>query len=153
MASPRMTDDEIWAFVGDGPTGILTTLRRDGVPIALPLWYACLDRRIYVRTRGRKLQRIARDPRASFLVESGTRWAELKAVHLTGIAEIIDLEPALARQFQEEMERKYGSLQATGTEMAPETAEYYAKVLNDVVRFTPEGRILNWDNAKIAGTR
>jgi nitroimidazol reductase NimA-like FMN-containing flavoprotein (pyridoxamine 5'-phosphate oxidase superfamily) len=151
MPSPRMTEDEIWAFVRDAPTGILTTLRRDGVPIALPLWYACLDRRIYVRTRGRKLQRIKRDARASFLVESGTRWAELKAVHLTGTAEIVDLEPGLARQFEQEVDRKYGSLQATGTEMAPETAEYYAKVLNNVVRFTPDDRVLNWDNAKIAG--
>src|SRR3954454_18582926 len=87
MASPRMTDDEIWAFVQDAPTGILTTLRRDGVPVALPLWYACVHRRIYLRTRGRKLQRTASDPRASVLVESGVRWAERKAAHFTGVAE------------------------------------------------------------------
>ena len=146
-----MTRDEAWARIESAHTGIITSLRRDGVPIALPLWYACLDRRVYVRTRGKKLQRIRHDPRASFLVEAGTRWAELKAVHLTGTVEIVDLEPALAQRFQEEMGRKYAAAQATGTEMAPETADYYAKVLNDVVRFTPDARILNWDNAKIAG--
>ena len=58
MPSPRMTEEEIWSFVTDAHTGILTTLRRDGVPIALPLWFACLDRRIYFRTRGKKLARI-----------------------------------------------------------------------------------------------
>ena len=71
MASPRMTEQEIWDYVTDAPTGILTTLRRDGVPVAMPIWFACVDRTIYIQTRGKKLQRIAHDPRASFLVESG----------------------------------------------------------------------------------
>ena len=75
-----MTEAEIWAFVTDAPTGILTTLRRDGVPVALPIWFACLDGAIYLQTRGKKLQRIAHDPRASFLVETGHRWVDLKAV-------------------------------------------------------------------------
>ncbi|MEZ5261896.1 MAG: hypothetical protein R2755_08975 [Acidimicrobiales bacterium] len=44
----------------------------------MPLWYACLDGRIYLQTRGRKLQRIRRDPRASFLVESGEHWKDLR---------------------------------------------------------------------------
>jgi nitroimidazol reductase NimA-like FMN-containing flavoprotein (pyridoxamine 5'-phosphate oxidase superfamily) len=151
MASPRMTEHEIWSFVEEAPTGILTTLRSDGVPIALPLWYACLDRRIYVRTRGKKLQRIAHDARASFLVESGVRWVDLKAVHFTGTAEIVDLDAGLSRRFQDEMARKYVSSQASGAEMPAETADYYAKALTGVVRFTPDERILNWDNAKMAG--
>src|SRR5436309_6210422 len=100
MASPRMTEAEIWAFVTDAPTGILTTLRRDGVPVALPLWFACLDRIIYVQTRGKKLERVAHDARASFLVESGHRWAELKAVHFTGRAEIVEPDRDLGRRFR-----------------------------------------------------
>ena len=35
-------------------------------------------------TRTKKLARLRHDPRASFLIESGERWAELLAVHLTG---------------------------------------------------------------------
>ena len=151
MASPRMTEAEIWAFVTDSPTGILTTLRRDGVPVALPLWYACLDRTIYLQTRGKKLQRIAHDPRASFLVETGHRWVDLKAVHFTGTAEIIDLTPELAHRFDVEMGRKYHALRATGTEMPASTASYYENARRAAVRFTPDARILHWDNAKIAG--
>ena len=86
--SPRMTDDECWEFVTDAHTGILTTLRRDGSPIALPMWFACVDRTIYLQSRGRKLQRIRNDSRASLLVEQGEQWAELKAVHVSGTAEI-----------------------------------------------------------------
>ena len=58
----RLTDDEIWAFVTDAHTGIMTTLRRDGMPISMPLWFACVDRAIYVHTRGRKLQRARARP-------------------------------------------------------------------------------------------
>jgi nitroimidazol reductase NimA-like FMN-containing flavoprotein (pyridoxamine 5'-phosphate oxidase superfamily) len=151
MGSPRMTEAEIWAFVGDAPTGILTTLRRDGVPVALPIWFACLDRTIYLQTRGKKLQRIANDQRASFLVESGHRWVDLKAVHFTGTAAIVDLAPELARRFGREMGRKYDGLRAQGTEMPASTSSYYQHVHNAAVRFTPDTRVLHWDNAKIAG--
>ena len=115
MASPRMTDEEIWAYVVDAPTGILTTLRRDGVPIALPLWFACLDRTIYFQTRGKKLQRMAHDPRASFLVESGFRWVDLKAVHFTGRADAIDASPDLADAFRAEIDRKYAASEPPAT--------------------------------------
>jgi nitroimidazol reductase NimA-like FMN-containing flavoprotein (pyridoxamine 5'-phosphate oxidase superfamily) len=146
-----MTEDEIWAFVTDAPTGILTTLRRDGVPVALPLWFACLDRTIYVQTRGKKLQRIAHDPRASFLVETGQRWVDLKAVHFTGTAEIIDAPPDLTHRFGAEIERKYDAMRAKGAEMSTSTSSYYQNVRSGLVRFTPDARILHWDNAKIAG--
>jgi nitroimidazol reductase NimA-like FMN-containing flavoprotein (pyridoxamine 5'-phosphate oxidase superfamily) len=149
MASPRMTEAEIWAFVAGAPTGILTTLRRDGVPVALPLWFACLDRTIYLQTRGKKLQRIAHDPRASFLVESGHRWADLKAVHFTGTAEVVDLDAEVARRFGAEMDRKYSALRATGSEMPAETSTYYQTVQMATVRFTPDSRVLDWDNTKL----
>ena len=150
MASPRMTDDEIWATLTDGHTGVFTTLRRDGMPIAMPMWYVVLDRCVYMQTRGKKLQRLRNDDRASFLVESGLRWAELVAVHLTGHCELID-EPDddLMRRFGEEMDRKYRTFRATGTEMPKETADYYATRLRGLVRFVPDERILHWDNSKL----
>jgi nitroimidazol reductase NimA-like FMN-containing flavoprotein (pyridoxamine 5'-phosphate oxidase superfamily) len=149
MASPRMTEAEIWAYVTDAPTGILTTLRHDGVPVALPIWFACVDRTIYIQTRGKKLQRITHDRRASFLVESGHRWVDLKAVHFTGAADIVDVEPELGRRIAEEMDRKYAPLRASADEMPATTASYYKNVHGGIVRFVPDERILHWDNAKI----
>jgi len=151
VPSPRMTDDEIWSFVTDAHTGILTTLRRDGYPISMPLWFACLDRTIYLRTRGKKLQRIANDPRAGFLVESGERWVDLKAVHLTGRAEIVDLDSDVSARFRAEIDRKYSAFRTASEEMPKDTAEHYAKTMNGVVRFTPDDRVLNWDNRKLLG--
>lgn len=149
MASPRMSDDEIWSFVRDGHTGIFTTLRRDGMPIAMPMWYCCLGQEIFMQTRGRKLQRIAHDPRASFLVETGIRWGDLVAVHMTGTAHAVDPDEELSSAFAAEMDRKYRQFRADDREMSAETAEYYQRVMRGLVRFVPEGRILNWDNSKM----
>lgn len=149
MSNPRMTEDEIWAFVTNAHTGILTTLRRDGSPVALPLWFVCLDRQIYFTTRGRKLERIRHDSRASFLVESGEKWSELKAVHISGVAEVVELSPDLAQRYHEESGRKYTGFRTEMAEMPQGTAEHYRKTMGGVIRFTPTGKILNWDNAKL----
>lgn len=148
--SPRMTEDEIWSYLIEGHTGIHTTLRRDGVPIAMPLWYAVLDRVVYLQTRGRKLARIRHDARSSFLVESGERWADLKAVHLTGESDIVDLDQDLSTRFRAEMDRKYAGF-SSRAQMPKDTAEYYAAAVTGVVRFTPDSRVLHWDNTKLTG--
>lgn len=150
MATLRMSDEEIWSYVAEAHTGILTTLRRDGVPIALPVWFACLDRTLYVNTRGKKLLRLARDSRASFLVESGAAWAELRAVHLTGAAQLIDLDESTRSRVEAEIERKYDAFRTPAADMPAATAALYASAMR-WVRFTPEARVLSWDNAKITG--
>ena len=148
-----MTEEEIRSYLIEGHTGIFTTLRRDGMPIAMPMWYVVLDGLVYVQTRGRKLQRLRNDDRASFLVESGLRWAELKAVHLTGRCELID-EPdeELSRRFTAEFDRKYAPYRATDLEMPKETAEYYATRLRGLVRLHPDERVLHWDNEKLGAS-
>ncbi len=145
----RMTEEEIWRFVEDGHTGILTTLRKDGVPVALPIWYACINHIIYIRTRGKKLMRIQNDPRSSFLVEDGEHWAKLRAVHMTGRADIVNLNQELSRLFRAEINRKYSAYRTASAAMPQKTQEAYAKSVTGVVRFTPDERILNWDNAKL----
>ena len=82
----RLDDDEAWRFLEAGHTGILTSLRRDGAPIALPVWYVVEERTIYVGGPSvtRKFARMRRDPRVSFLVERGRAWRELAAVQVNG---------------------------------------------------------------------
>ena len=80
----RLSDDEAWDYLAAGHTGILTTLRRDGWPVSLPLWYVVDGRAIYVSTpvKSKKVTRIRHDDRGSFLVESGDAWVDLAAVQL-----------------------------------------------------------------------
>jgi PPOX class probable F420-dependent enzyme len=149
--SVRMSRDEIWEFLREGHTGILTTLRADGMPVAMPVWYAVLDGAVVTMTRGKKLARLRRDPRASFLVEGGEWWAELRAVHLTGTAEILSAEEAaaLAPAVQAEHDRKYAAYRTDPSAMPEATRTVYATSDRAMVRLRPDQRILNWDNRKL----
>jgi PPOX class probable F420-dependent enzyme len=147
--SVRLSADEAWQFATEAHTGILVTLRRDGVPIATPMWFAVLDRQIYVQTpaRSRKVARLRRDPRVSFLVEAGERWAELRAVHFTGRADVVD-DPETLRRVTAEMERKYAGFRTARESMPEATRRHYATAFA-LVRIVPDTHVISWDNRKL----
>ncbi len=148
----RMSQDEIWEFVRDGHTGILTTLKADGAPISLPVWYAVVDGAVYTTTRGKKVVRVRNNPVSSFLVEDGRRWAELRAVHLSGRTEIVEPDAATQAALDAEMERKYSAFRTAPRKMSEATRDHYAAE-SAVLRFVPDGKILNWTNASRACPR
>ena len=90
--SIRLSEDEAWEVLRTAHTGIFTTLRRDGFPVSLPVWFVVEDRTILVAGPAvtKKFARVRHDDRVSFLVESGERWRELRAVHVVGRAEIVE---------------------------------------------------------------
>ncbi|MEO2169154.1 MAG: pyridoxamine 5'-phosphate oxidase family protein [bacterium] len=147
--SVRLDDAEVQEFLSHAHTGILTTLRASGAPISLPIWFVALDGFIYIQTpsRAKKAVRIRRDPRVAFLVESGVRWAELKAVHLSGRARFTDDEDELKR-VSEAMMEKYQSFRTARANYPSDTRKHYS---DDrlTIRIEPEGPVLSWDNAKI----
>ena len=149
--SVRLTPDEAWGVLERAHTGILTTLRRDGMPISLPMWFVVLDRTICISAPSgtKKLARLRHDPRASFLVESGERWAELEAVHLTGRIEMVTDEAAIAR-IDDALDEKYAAFRTASTEMPQATRNHYAG--RTYLRFVPDDRILSWDNRKLGLT-
>jgi len=144
----RLSPDEAWDVIGQSHTGILTTLRADGSPVTLPTWFVVLDRTICLFTPSgtKKLLRIRRDPRASFLVESGERWAELCAVHLSGVVEIVDDESTKARITQA-LDEKYAAFRSTN-QMSQATTDYYAN--RTFLRLVPGPRLLTWDNSRLS---
>jgi PPOX class probable F420-dependent enzyme len=146
--SVRLSADEAWNVLARSHTGILTTLRRDGMPIALPVWFVALDRTICMSapSRTKKLARIRHDPRASFLVESGERWVELEAVHLTGRVEIVEDDTLVAR-IGEAIQAKYAPFQSDHAKMPEATQQHYAG--RTFLRLVPDERILSWNNGKI----
>ena len=147
--SVRLSHAESWAELAGAHTGILTTLRSDGVPISLPVWFVALDERIYVGgpARARKVARVRRDPRCSFLVESGERWAELRAVHLTGSAAVVD-DPSLVARVGAALDAKYAAFRTARASMAEATLAHY-DTERAVIEVTPDDRILSWDNARL----
>jgi PPOX class probable F420-dependent enzyme len=146
--SIRLTVDEAWEAVESAHTGILTTLRRDGMPIALPVWFVVDDRSVALMTPAgtKKIARIRHDPRASFLVESGEQYAELRGVHLTGRVEAVEDAVATSR-IEAAVEAKYAAFRPPADSLPAAAQAYYAKQV--FLRFVPEGRILTWDNARL----
>ena len=146
--SIRLTVDEAWEAVESAHIGILTTLRRDGMPIALPVWFVVDDRSVALMTPAgtKKIARIRHDPRASFLVESGEQYAELRGVHLTGRVEAVEDALATSR-IEAAVEAKYAAFRPPADSLPAAAQAYYAKQV--FLRFVPEGRILTWDNARL----
>ena len=145
----HLTDEEVWEFLATAHTGILTTLCRDGTPIALPMWFVVLDRAIYLRTLAgsKKAARIRRDPRVGFLAESGLRWAELKAVHLNGVAERVS-DPAEVARVGEAIAAKYAAYVTLRADQPEATRRHYSQE-SVFFRIVPQGRVISWDNRKL----
>ncbi|HZQ57493.1 MAG TPA: pyridoxamine 5'-phosphate oxidase family protein [Acidimicrobiales bacterium] len=146
--SIRLTTDEAWDVLERAHTGILTTLRRDGSPITLPIWFVALDRTICFSapSRTKKVARLRHDPRASFLVESGSRWAELCAVHLSGSVEVVEDDADRAR-INEALDAKYAAFRTARGNMPDATQQYYTG--RTFFRLVPGPRVLTWDNSRI----
>lgn len=146
--SVRLDETEIREFLAKGHTGILTSLRADGWPVSLPIWYALLDDRVYVRTpsKSRKVGRLKKDDRVSFVVESGKAWKELEAVVITGRAVLVEDEAELAR-VDEALAGKYAGF---GTPKAvPKATKRHYSGGSTVFRIDPVKAPLTWNNTKI----
>jgi nitroimidazol reductase NimA-like FMN-containing flavoprotein (pyridoxamine 5'-phosphate oxidase superfamily) len=145
----RLTTDQAWEAVESSHTGILTTLRGDGMPIALPVWFAVLNHAITLMTPSgtKKIARIRHDPRASFLVETGEKYVELRGVHLTGRIEIVT-DPADTARIEAAVNAKYAAFRPSAGALPASAQAYYAE--QAFLRFVPDDRILTWDNARLA---
>lgn len=67
---PPMTDAQRDAFLAERRYGILTTLRRDGAPVSLPVWYEWdgATLRMFCHEASGKLKRLTNESRATVLV-------------------------------------------------------------------------------------
>jgi PPOX class probable F420-dependent enzyme len=143
-----LDDGERAALLDRTRTGILTTLRRDGSPVALPVWFAVDDGDLFVTTPtgSAKLRRIARDSRGSFLVEQGERWAELTALHLDVEITVVE-DPAVADRAQKMIDERYADVR-----LPPEAMPAFLKAVygnSTILRLHPIGKPLSWDNSKV----
>jgi nitroimidazol reductase NimA-like FMN-containing flavoprotein (pyridoxamine 5'-phosphate oxidase superfamily) len=146
----RLCEDEAWEMLANSHTGIITTLRRDGWPLSLPMWFAVLDRKIYMRTlaASKKALRIKRDQRACFMVESGEAWKDLAAVVVPVRASLIDPAGEEARRALAALNTKYKGFGLPQRQVPEATKKHYGGS-NVVIRLDPAGDMITWNNAKI----
>lgn len=145
-----LSDTEVWAFLDAQEVGVLTTLRTDGSPVSVPVWYCTDAGRILVAgpSGTAKFRRVRREPRVAFLVESGRRWVELKAVHVEGTAEVVE-DPDWER-VDALLSGKYAALRSTPAEQPSSARRRYAE--RSLLAVTPI-RVVSWDNARLRPER
>jgi PPOX class probable F420-dependent enzyme len=145
----RLSEDEAWERIESAHTGILTTLRKDGRPVPLPLWFGVVDRAIYVSTpaASKKVARIRNDNRATFLIESGKAWVELSAVILQGVLTEVTDEDERQRA-QKVIDAKYRDFRVPLKKVPDATRDHYT-ASSVMFRFDPIEKPLTWDNARI----
>ena len=145
----QLDDDDLWDFISSGHEGAMTTLRNDGWPVTLPVWYVVRDRTVYLRTQPttKKVARIAHDPRSSFLVSSGERWAELKAAVLTCRAVAVEDE-ALRAEVLGLFDDKYDAFRTPKSDMPTSSQKKY-RGEPVVLRLEMVDAALSWDNNRL----
>jgi nitroimidazol reductase NimA-like FMN-containing flavoprotein (pyridoxamine 5'-phosphate oxidase superfamily) len=148
VANIRLTEDEAWTMLEEQRVGILTSIRRDGTPISLPLWYVPMDRRIYLRgpVASKKIARVRNNPRVAFLCETGKRWVDLRAVHMTGEARCVDDETLIAIVARE-FDRRYADLRPPRRGLPNSAISHYRNFA--VIEIVPDSRFLSWDNHRL----
>ena len=147
--SVRLEPDEAWAVVEAAHTGILTTLRADGMPVALPVWFVVLDRTICLSapiahqeggparatTPGRRSSssRASDGPSSRPCTSRGASRSS-----------------TTRRRSRRDRRRARGEVRRVPTAaeaMPTATREHYAG--RTFLRFVPDARILSWDNRRL----
>jgi general stress protein 26 len=148
--SVSLSEEEAWTFIAASMTGIVTTMRGDGFPVALPVWFVALDHMIYFRTpaASKKIARIRSNNRAGFLVESGERWRDLTAVSFAAEATLVD-DDVLRNDVLQARAEKYQGLGSGGSRTLPPAAVKHYSGEPSIVRLAPIGRIISWSNSKM----
>src|SRR3954451_13351634 len=85
-----MAPHEVLAFLHEAQRAHIATINPDGTPHVVPMSYVVLDECLTIWTdpRSRKVANLRRDPRVTCLVEAGSSFPELRAVQLSGRAEL-----------------------------------------------------------------
>jgi PPOX class probable F420-dependent enzyme len=143
-----MSAAEIAGFIADHGTAVLTTLRADGRPVPLPVWYVAFDGALYFQTplRSRKVGNIARDPRVAVLIDDGQRWEQLRGVLIQGTAEPVTDEALRARVLAAFGEL-FADLTAPAGRLSAATSARYANMA--LFRVAVPAHPASWDNRKV----
>jgi nitroimidazol reductase NimA-like FMN-containing flavoprotein (pyridoxamine 5'-phosphate oxidase superfamily) len=134
----RMTSDEVTAFLDTKPGWIvLSTIGRNGYPHTVPLGYFRLGTNIYMGCRAgtQKITNIARNPRVSLMLESGTTMQDIKGVMIQGQATVYS-DPATVLRLSQEGARQRG-VPEDALPRTPRPGVVYIQV-------EPQ-RIISWD--------
>jgi len=143
-----MSGGEIADFISDHGSAVLTTLRADGRPVPLPVWYVAFDGALYFQTpvRSRKVGNIDSDPRVAVLIDDGERWEHLRGVLIQGAAELVTDEAVRTRVLAA-FQKLFADLTTPAGQLPDATSNRYAQLT--VFRVALPDHPVSWDNRKL----
>lgn len=144
----RMSDREIWDFIGSRKSMQVATLGRDGAPHLTTLWFAIVDGKLVFETftRSQKIRNLERDPRIAVLFEDGLDYGELRGVSINGRAELVG-EPERVHVLARAVMRR--NQPALSDAQVDQASKLMSRKRTAVV-VHPE-TIVSWDHRKLAG--
>lgn len=144
----QLTDSELDELLSTAHTAQITTMRKDGFPVTLPVWFVWHEGQIYFGTppASAKMKRIHRDDRCCVLVESGKAWVDLAAVEFA--ARAVELEPGPeSDKIAAALDAKYADFQPPWDRVPGIVLRSYAD--RTYLRLEPAGPLISWSNSKI----
>jgi PPOX class probable F420-dependent enzyme len=147
----RLTDAELAAFLDEQRTLILATVGQDGWPHLMPLWFTVRDGEPWAWTyaRSQKVRNLERDPRATWQVEAGTSYEQLRGVMVKARVELVR-DVATVEAFGVELFERYTGLDPLPDPVAGMVRAQAPKRV--ALRMVPAGPPVTWDHAKLGGT-
>lgn len=147
-----MSEKEIVEFIDERSVVILASVKSDGRPHLVPMWFIPNGTTIEVWSYGssQKTVNLRRDPRATLLLETGTDYGELRGVSLECDVEILE-DPADIERLGLALAVRYGQLSEADAKDPNVREMMRGRAAKRVgLRFTPT-RTISWDHRKLDG--
>jgi PPOX class probable F420-dependent enzyme len=144
-----MEPQEVMAFLNEGLRAHVATINPDGTPHVVPMSYVVLDGCLTIWTdpSSHKVSNLRRDARITCLVETGATFPEMRAVQLTGRAELGEDAETSRRVGLALFQRGAGELdddlRAAVEALVPQRIAVTVHV----------ERVISWDHRKLPGVR
>ena len=145
-----MSEPEIANFLDGSMTAVLTTLGSKGWPHSVAMWFVPRPTEVLMWSyaKSQKSVNAMRDPRCSFLVESGVNYVELKGVLVRGRLRVIrDIENVAA--IGKALHERYVSSVTGEPPDEAALAEINRQAGKRVGLALPLAKVASWDHSKL----
>jgi PPOX class probable F420-dependent enzyme len=144
-----MTEQEVAGLLAGSRKVQLATINRDGTPHLVTMYYAMLDGQIAFWTyrTSQKARNLARDPRLTCLVETGSQYFDLRGVQVQGVARCVE-EPEAVRDIGLLITGRMGDVAGAGRSALEEYVAAHAARKRAAYIVEPR-RISSWDHTKL----
>lgn len=145
--STELTPEEARRFLEESRTATFASNGRDGYPHLIAMWYAVDGDDVIMTTYGKsqKAINLRRDPRATFMLEAGETYDQLRGLMIRGRAEIIEDVDAVTQVLLKVGAKMSGNASMTSAQNEAVRKQASKRI---AIRFHPE-KIASWDHRKL----